>query len=156
MHTHKFLAYGLICAFAMSGAVMSTSALAATAKTKAKVQKEQVEKKKVVFQVSDLMAKKWGLALNNASNVQKELGKDNVDIEIVVYGPGIDMLKLESEVGPRVQAALDSGIKVVACQNTMHAQSLTDKDMLPNIGYVPAGVVELMKRQAEGYAYIRP
>jgi intracellular sulfur oxidation DsrE/DsrF family protein len=38
----------------------------------------------------------------------------------------------------------------------MRAQQLAYKDMLPKIGYVPAGVVELMKKQQEGYAYVRP
>jgi len=38
----------------------------------------------------------------------------------------------------------------------MRAQKLTQADMLPRIGYVPAGVVELMKRQQQGWAYLRP
>ena len=38
----------------------------------------------------------------------------------------------------------------------MKAQKLAYDDMLPAIGYVPAGVVELMQKQQEGYAYIRP
>jgi hypothetical protein len=49
-------------------------------------------KSRVVFQVSDGDAAKWGLALNNASNVQQELGADKVEVEIVAYGPGIGML----------------------------------------------------------------
>jgi len=111
---------------------------------------------KIVFQVSDADPGKWNLALNNAANVQHDLGKDNVTIEIVAYGPGIGMLKMDSTVGARVSTALDSGVAVVACENTMKAQKLTQQDMLPKIGYVPAGVVELMKKQQEGYAYIRP
>lgn len=111
---------------------------------------------KIVVQVSDADPGKWNLALNNAANVQHDLGKDNVAIEIVAYGPGIGMLKMESTVGARVTAALESGVAVVACENTMKAQKLTQQDMLPKIGYVPAGVVELMKKQQEGYAYIRP
>ena len=39
---------------------------------------------------------------------------------------------------------------------TMTAQKITKSDMLPNISYVPAGVVELMQKQQQGYAYIRP
>jgi len=38
----------------------------------------------------------------------------------------------------------------------MKAQKLTYDDMLPKIGYVPAGVVELIQKQGEGFAYIRP
>ena len=111
---------------------------------------------KVVFQVSDAEPAKWNLALNNARNVQQDLGADKVDIEIVVYGPGIGMLKLESPVAQRIAEALGNHVKVVACENTMKAQKLTKADMLGNIGYVPAGVVELMQKQQQGYAYIRP
>ena len=113
-------------------------------------------KNKLVIQVSDNDPAKWGLALNNAKNVQNDLGEDNVEMEIVVYGPGIGMLKAGSPMADRVTGALKSGVKVVACENTMHAMKLTYADMLPNIGYVPAGVVELMQKQQQGYAYIRP
>lgn len=110
---------------------------------------------RVVFQVSDGDPKRWNLALNNIRNVGEELGP-GVEIELVAYGPGIGMLKADSEVGNRVADAVKAGVKVVACRNTMKAQKLVDADMLPTIGYVPAGVVELMKRQSEGWAYIRP
>ena len=55
------------------------------------------QKQRVVFQVSDNDPAKWNLALNNARNVQQDLGKDNVQIEIVAYGPGLNMLKAESK-----------------------------------------------------------
>jgi uncharacterized protein len=111
---------------------------------------------KVVIQVSDSIPGKWNLALNNARNLQEALGKDNVDVEIVVYGPGIDMLKFESEVAPRIDKAVADGVKIVACENTMKSMKLTKPDMLSSIGYVPAGVVELIRKQREGWAYIRP
>jgi len=114
------------------------------------------EKGKVVFQVSEANPKTWGLALNNVKNVQESLGSANVDVEIVVYGPGIGMLKSDSLVGNRVGDAIKDGVKIVACENTMTSLHLTVADMLPTIGYVPGGVIELMKKQKEGYAYIRP
>ena len=49
-----------------------------------------------------------------------------------------------------------AGVSVVACEITMKAQKITRDDMLPKISYVPAGVVQLMQRQKEGYAYVRP
>lgn len=113
-------------------------------------------KNRVVMQVSDGDPGKWNLALNNARNLQADLGASNVDIEIVAYGPGIGMLKAESVVGNRIQEALGSGVKVMACENTMHAQKLAKDDMLNGIGYVGAGVVEIMQRQQQGWAYLRP
>lgn len=114
------------------------------------------DRAKVVIQVSDNDPGKWNLALNNAKNIQKDVGKENVDIEIVAYGPGIAMVKAESEVANRVGEAVDSGVKVMACENTMRNQKLDKADMSAKVGYVSSGVVELMLRQQKGYAYLRP
>jgi hypothetical protein len=114
------------------------------------------QRNRVVIQVSDGDATKWNLALNNARNLQTDLGAANVQIEIVVYGPGIDMLKLDSPVGTRITEAKDAGVTILACENTMKGQKLARDDMLPGIGYVGAGVVEIMQRQQDGWAYLRP
>ena len=111
---------------------------------------------KLVVQVSDNDPAKWNLALNNIKNVQDDVGAANVDIEMVVYGPGINMLKLESPASSRVADAMKANIKVVACENTLRAQKLGREDMLPAISYVPAGATEIMKKQGEGWAYLRP
>jgi intracellular sulfur oxidation DsrE/DsrF family protein len=135
--------------------VLALSALLLVAAVPAFAQKP-AQKNQVVMQVSDNDPAKWNLALNNANNLQKDLGMDEVELEIVAYGPGIAMLKSDSAVAARITGALGNGIKVVACENTMAGQKLQKPDMLPNLGYVPAGVVELMKKQQQGWAYIRP
>ena len=109
---------------------------------------------KVVIQVSDSDPAYWNLALNNAKNVQKDM--KGAVIEIVAYGPGIGMLKADSVVANRISEMADSGIKILACGNTMRGQKITKEEMNTSIGYVQAGVVQIMNRQAEGYAYIRP
>jgi hypothetical protein len=116
----------------------------------------EIPRDQVVIQVSDNVPAKWTLALNNAKNMQDAIGKDKVDIEIVAYGPGIDMLKMESEAGVRIDKAIGEGIKILACQNTMKAQKLTQSDMLPSVSYVPAGVVEIIRKEKQGWAYLRP
>lgn len=117
---------------------------------------QAADKARIVVQVSESDPAKWNLVLNNASNLQKDVGKEAIDIEIVAFGPGINMLKADSEVGNRVQEAADAGIAVMACQNTMRKQKLNKDDMLTPVGYVPSGVVEIMKKQQQGYAYLRP
>jgi intracellular sulfur oxidation DsrE/DsrF family protein len=119
-------------------------------------QAQQAGPHKAVFQVSDNDPAKWNLALNNVRNVQDDLGAESTELAIVVYGPGIGMLKGDSPVAARVAAALKAGVKVLACENTMRNQKLVYADMLPAIGYVQAGVTDLMKKQREGWAYIRP
>lgn len=150
------LPVALLTALSLSG--IAPNAFAAEgAKPAAKAKRAAPAKKeKLVIQVSDKDPSKWNMALNNARNVQAAIGVDKVDVEIVAYGPGIGMLKLDSEVGDRVDKAIGEGIKVVACQNTMKGMGLAEADMLSSIGYVPAGVVEIMHKQQEGYAYVRP
>jgi hypothetical protein len=135
---------------ALVSLLLITPAFAAPGSSAAQV------RNRVVMQVSDADPSKWNLALNNARNLQADLGAANVDIEIVAYGPGIGMLKSDSIVGNRVAEALDKGVKLLACENTMHGQKLAKDDMLSGIGYVPAGVVEIMQRQQQGWTYLRP
>ena len=112
---------------------------------------------KVIFQVTDNDVAKWTLTLNNVRNLQNAVGgADLADIEVIAYGPGIQLLKADSPLASRVTEAVGSKVKVVACENTMANNQLTHADMLPDIGYVPAGVVEVMRKQQAGYAYIRP
>lgn len=124
----------------------ATSALAQAPATRARV----------VIQVSDNDPAKWNLALNNARNVQEDLGAANVDIEVVAYGPGLAMLRDDSKVADRLAQALDKNVTLLACENTMRNQKVARSDIYAGVKYVDAGVVHLIKRQREGWAYIRP
>lgn len=98
----------------------------------------------------------WNEVFGNFHNIQNALGRKNVAIEMVVYGDAIAMLRDDSLVYNKVEQALEEGVKIVACENTMKAQNISRDHMLPNIGYVKAGIVELIKLQEAGWAYIRP
>lgn len=144
--------YSGLFAAALLASTLSLCPGAASAQS----QQSAAQRSRVVIQVSDADPAKWNLALNNARNIQTDVGASDVDIEIVAYGPGIGMLKADSVVGNRIEEAGKAGVKVVACENTMRGQKLTHADMLSGIGYVASGVVELMHRQQQGWAYIRP
>lgn len=116
----------------------------------------EMAKTGVTIQVSDDSQKTWNQALNDAKNMQSAYGKDKVDIEVVVFGMGAGMLKLESPLGNRIDEALGSGVKVLMCENTMKGQKLTKDDMQPKIGFVPSGAVEIVERQKQGWGTLRP
>ena len=113
-------------------------------------------KNRVVIQVSDNDPGKWNLALNNARNLQSDLGASNVEIEIVAYGPGLNMLKTGSAVASRIDESVLGGVSILACENTMTNQRVTRAEILPGVSYVGAGVVEIMRRQQQGWSYLRP
>ncbi len=146
MREHSRRRFAVLGGSALTGAMLASALPASAQKTG----------NRVVFQVSDNDPARWALTLNNVRNVQLDLADDGVKVEIVAYGPGIGMLKGDSSMARRIADALKDGVTVVACENTMKAQKLVYADMLPNIGYVPSGVVELMRKQQQGYAYIRP
>jgi uncharacterized protein len=112
-------------------------------------------RERAIFAVSDDSPQKWNLTLGNIANAIEGLGADGAEIELVVYGPGIAMLKKDSPVTERLAAAVKAGVRVVACQNSMRGFKLAQADLAPGVDVVPSGVVELIRRQHAGYAYVR-
>jgi len=135
--------------------VSSGAALLALALPQLGLAQSATAKNRALFQVTDNDPARWNMILNNMQNLREGVGGEPVEIELVAYGPGINMLKSDSSVKQRIAEALKSGVKVNACQNTMNGMKLTAPDMLPEIGYVPSGVVEVMRKQQQGWAYIR-
>ena len=119
-------------------------------------QAQQAKRQNIVLQVSDADPAKWNLALNNAENVQQALGKDKVTVEIVAYGPGIDMLKAESKVADRLNGAMDRNVALIACAASMKKAKVSEADLAGGVKVVPGGVIHIMQRQREGWAYVRP
>jgi len=116
-------------------------------------------KHKLVIQVSSNDALTQKIAMNNAVNVQKAYGIDNVAVEIVAYGPGIGMLTKKSENSERVKSLAVQGIKFSACGNTI--KKVTKKKgkapkLTEGVVVVSAGVERIMELQEKGYSYIRP
>ena len=138
-----------VMAATVVGAALALLPVAATAQDAAK-------KTRVVVQVSEADPARWNLVLNNVANLQEDLGAANVTIEIVAYGPGIGMLKLDAVSNSRISDAVKAGVQVSACENTMRNQKLVRADMHPGVSYVPAGVVQIVQRQQQGWAYLRP
>jgi uncharacterized protein len=112
--------------------------------------------KGVVIQVSKNDPAEWQMALTNARNVRKAYGDKPMEVEIVAYGPGLKMLRNDSPVSAGLEEARKDGVKLLACNNTMRATHTTREDLNWLVDVVPAGIVEIMQRQSEGYAYVRP
>jgi intracellular sulfur oxidation DsrE/DsrF family protein len=121
----------------------------------AAVRAQSSMRNRALFQVTDNDPARWNLILNNLGALKEGVGSEGAEIELVAYGPGVNMLKADSPVKHRIADALRAGVTINACQNTMNGMKLTPADMLPEIGYVPSGVVEVMKKQQQGWAYIR-
>ena len=116
---------------------------------------DAVKKHHVVFHITDSDPAKWNQVLNNAGNLQKNVGKENIEIEVVANGPGLDMFKLESQAGERMAEAIKNNIAMKACGTTMKAMKVTEKDLFPGVTTVPGGVIEIMQKQEAGWTYLK-
>jgi len=106
------------------------------------------------------------LALNNATNVIEyyRAKNEDVDVDIVTYGPGLHMLRADtSPVKDRLkrvkELAFPSNVQFSACNNTkqgMEKSEGKDVPILSEATLVPSGVVRLMELQEKGWSYIRP
>lgn len=106
----------------------------------------------VVVQVTDVQ--NLNMALTNSINTAKVM--PGVPIEVVVYGPAIVSLAMESPTGGKIDEAREHGIKVIACEESMTGKNLSKKDMYFGIEYVPYGLAEIVSKQFKGWAYARP
>ncbi|MBL7781095.1 MAG: DsrE family protein [Saprospiraceae bacterium] len=77
-------------------------------------------------------------------------------IEVVAHNKGIGLLeKKKSNVADKISALTTQGVRFVACEQTMKIQKLEKSDILPEAGFVERGVVHVVERQEEGWAYIK-
>ena len=114
---------------------------------------------KVVYHLADL--DKVDFVLGNINNHYKGMGgPDKVTIELVVHGPALKAFHTADaspDMSKRADDLSKTGLQLNACINTMRAQNVTLKDLLP--GFIVAdkgGVVRLAELQAQGYVYLRP
>jgi len=110
---------------------------------------------RVLFAVTSGDEADWNLTLGNTSNLIAGLKPDPYEIEIVSFGPGISMLKADSTVAKDIAALQAEGVKFTACQNAMRNRHLELKDLVPGAIPVPAGIVELVTKQEQGWIYIK-
>jgi intracellular sulfur oxidation DsrE/DsrF family protein len=116
-----------------------------------------MEKYRVVFHLGEGGKPKADMALRNIQNIMEDLGEGSVEIELVAKGEGIiALLRAPDLHGEQVAKLSAKGVRFAACGNTMRQMGLTKAHLLDGVEVVSAGVGELVRRQAQGWPYIRP
>ena len=157
------MACGLACLVSASYAQGVAPPKVTTPKTQAHVLRKV---HRLVIQVDQNDPAVMNLALNNATNVidYYRAKHQDVDLDVVAFGPGLNMLRTDSSpVQDRIKRLKDyafpSKIQFSACNNTKqgmekkegHPISLVSEAVL-----VPSGVVRVMELQENGWSYLRP
>ncbi|HUW99030.1 MAG TPA: hypothetical protein VMV40_09365 [Acidiferrobacter sp.] len=110
----------------------------------------------IIFQISTGSPATWKVAVHNARHLTERRPRQPVRIEIVAFGPGLGMILKNSPVARDLIALHKSGVLVEASQGSLLRHGFALKDVLPLVHYIPSGIAEIVRRERQGWAYIRP
>ncbi len=114
---------------------------------------------KLVIQISENDPSKQHLALSNVYNLQKFYGLDNIEIEVVAYGPGISILDPDGKEASRVRSLMAQDVIFTGCQNTLDTikdKTGKDQQLIDDVKIVRAGIARIIGLQDQGYRYLHP
>ncbi|MBX7125692.1 MAG: DsrE family protein, partial [Cyclobacteriaceae bacterium] len=124
----------------------------AVAQTNADVVDMDVHKLVMQFTAGDSLEQ--AMIIGQVRNVRQAL--PNAQIEVVCQGPGLDLLnKSKSKMGKEVAEWTAKGVVFAACNNTMRRRGIKKEDLFPVAVVVPSALVELIKKQEQGWAYAK-
>lgn len=112
---------------------------------------------KVIFHIDEL--NKWKLLLKNVSNLLDAVGIEKFYIEVLANSEAVKFYTTNQNLDVDINSMENlnnKGVKFVACINALMAYDIKKDDIIHFIDIVPVGVLELINRQSEGYAYLKP
>lgn len=109
---------------------------------------------KIIYQLVDGSAEVHDKFLRQLENVLE--AAPNSRIEVVVHGMGVDLMRNDTNTQEqRIKALTDRGVEIVVCENTLKQRRLTKEQFLEFASFVPAGVLEIVMKQEQGWIYIK-
>ena len=164
MTTHLGLTTLLLASLAAMPVLSSPACAQSPAASSSRHETSAGKQHRVVIQVSENDPRIMNLALNNAENLRSfyEQAGETVQIEIVAYGPGLNMVRSDtSPVRDRLAALVGrpQAITFSGCGNTLNTQSRNEGKelaLLPGTHLVPTGIGRIVQLQEQGWTYIRP
>ena len=144
---------------AMAAAVMMTLTPFALRAQPAPLPDKPFAEHRIVLQLSDNDPKKEGLVLSVANNLIKAYDPDKIAVEVVAFGLGIDLLRVENANRARVESLIAQGVKFDVCLNTLDTiERETGKRpaVIPKAIPVQVGVGQILSLTENGYTLVRP
>ena len=120
------------------------------------------KKQKVVYHINYDEVPHLNAAMGNVKNHINAMGKDNVEIIVVMHGKGVDLLKIANtdlDMQQKIIGLKKEGVAFEVCNNTLVNKKINYKNDLFDVSQkdiVPSGVAEVAILQQKGYVYIKP
>lgn len=117
---------------------------------------DTAKKYRVVWQVTAKTPEQWAAMQLNVENFRESVGPANSEVTVIAHGNGIGMVQTSNAAqAERIKKLITEGVKFMACENTMKRKKITKEDIMPGVGFVDSGVAEVVRLQADGWAYIK-
>jgi len=111
----------------------------------------------LLVHVDDNDAARLNLALNNCANYAAALPGETFRTVMVVTGPAAKLFsRSNEEQSARGRQLMAQGLSIRVCQNALKAAGLAREDVWEGCEIVPAGMVEIVRLQRDGFAYVKP
>lgn len=114
--------------------------------------------RQLIFSIPTSDSKEVNRIISTVNNVIKFYGVENTEVVIVAYGQGLKSLlkKGNVDIRKRIEALMTYDVEFIACGNTMRTLKIDKKDLLDDIGFATAGIVEIIERKLQGFSYTQP
>lgn len=111
---------------------------------------------KVLFHVNE--SERWPRVLLNTTNFIKDVGSGKAEIEIVANGEGVSgyVEQANPDLMTKMGELAEDGVKFAACRNALNMHDISEQSLPSFVKVVPAGITEIVNKQAAGFAYIKP
>ncbi|AWL92366.1 hypothetical protein CIT37_09260 [Bradyrhizobium ottawaense] len=145
--------------FALLLALLVRAAILPASAQQVPLQDKPFAEHRIVLQLSDGDARKQALVLSVANNLLKAYDPDKIAIEVVAFGPGVDLLLSGSERRKQVESLIAQGVRFDICLNTVDTiERETGKrpEFIPAATPVQVGVGQILFLAENGYTVVRP
>jgi len=140
-------------------ALVSPAVVSVARAQQAPLQDKPFAEHKIVLQLSDNDPHKQAMVISVANNLLKFYDPDKVAIEVVAFGPGIDLLRAASASRKQVESLVAQGVRFDVCLNTVDTiERETGKrpEIMPAATPVQVGVAQILLLTENGYTLVRP
>lgn len=116
--------------------------------------KETVPEHKIIFQLTSGDTTAHKQLMKQFSNILSV--SPTTKIEVVCHGGGLDMLVSgKTIVEDKIKALAEKGVIFNACEFSIKERKVDRSKIISSSGFVPAGIVEIVIKQEQGWSYIK-
>ena len=99
---------------------------------------------------------RFRVVARNCANYLKALPDEKFELVVIANGAAVTLFTGHDELRALAEPLMENGVRFKVCANALAEHNIDPVNLWPGCLVVPAGLVEIVKLQRSGYAYIKP